>query len=333
MNDREKKLITLIGGLVGLVLLFVVGRSIFLKPLNEIDRRIAGVREKLDRLAKERRDYFAAEDEVKTVATRTFSDDIDQASARFGEMLTRTLINSGLREADFSRLPTGTRKIRGALETGWTVRGDGPLHQVVNLIFMLDRATPVHRLDGLTLSPSDAPGRVKVSFRYLTLVPMPCPEVERGDLESRLNAESPERRVYDAMITRDLLRPYIPRPAPAPPAGQPPAPPRPPPPGSPGLEAYRLVSLSEWAGESEIHVRDLTAQKTVRYKVGDTIAGGVIVQVDYRPMPTPGRENVLSGSRVLLRIGNEYWAIERGGTFAQRHKLKPEQLPPGIAQF
>jgi hypothetical protein len=248
-------------------------------------------------------------------------------------MLTRTLINSGLREADFSRLPTGTRKIRGALETGWTVRGDGPLHQVVNLIFLLDGATPVHRLDGLTLSPSDAPGRVKVSFRYLTLVPMPCPEVERGDLESRLNAESPERRAYDAMIARDLLRPYIPRPAPAPPAGQPPAPPRPPPPGSPGLEAYRLVSLSEWAGESEIHVRDLTAQKTVRYKVGDTIAGGVIVQVDYRPMPTPGRENVLSGSRVLLRIGNEYWAIERGGTFAQRHKLKPEQLPPGIAQF
>ena len=224
MNDREKKLLTLIGGIVGLVLLFVVGRSIFLKPLNEIDRRIAGVREKLDRLAKERRDYFAAEDEVKIAATLTFSDDIDQASARFGEMLTRTLINSGLREADFSRLPTGTRKIRGALETGWTVRGDGPLHQVVNLIFMLDRATPVHRLDGLTLSPSDAPGRVKVSFRYLTLVPMPCPEVERGDLESRLNAESPERRVYDAMITRDLLRPYIPRPAPAPPAGQPPAP-------------------------------------------------------------------------------------------------------------
>jgi hypothetical protein len=69
------------------------------------------------------------------------------------------------------------------------------------------------------------------------------------------------------------------------------------------------------------------------YKVGDTIAGGVIVQVDYRPMPTPGRENILSGSRVILRIGNEYWAIERGGTFAQRHKLKPEQLPPGIAQF
>ena len=197
MNDREKKLLTIIGGMVGLVLLFLIGRSVFLKPLIEIDRRIAGVREKLDRLAKDRRDYFAAEDEVKAVATRTFSDDIDQASARFGEMLTRTLINSGLREADFSRLPTGTRKIRGALETGWTVRGDGPLHQVVSLIFLLDRATPVHRLDGLTLSPSDAPGRVKVSFRYLTLVPTPCPEVERGDL----NRVSTPRARSDAPTT------------------------------------------------------------------------------------------------------------------------------------
>ena len=332
MNNREKRLLSIIGGIVGLVLLFVVGRGIFLKPLTEIDRRIAGVREKLDRLTKERRDYFAAEDAVKAVAARTFSDDIDQASALFGEMLTRTLINSGLREADFSRLPTGTRKIRGALETGWTIRGDGPLPQVINLIFLLDRATPVHRLDGLTLSPSDAPGRVRVSFRYLTLVPSPCPEVERVDLESKLNAESPERRAYDPMVARDLLRPYIPRPAPAPPAGQPPAPPRPAPPGTPGPETYRLVSLSEWGGESEIHVRDLTAQKTLRYKVGDSIAGGVIVLVDYRPMPTPGREHVLSGSRVILRIGNEYWAIERGGTFAQRHKLKPEQLPPGLAR-
>lgn len=333
MNDREKRLLGLIGGIVGVALLFVVGRSLFLKPLTEVDRRIAGVREKLDRLAKDRRDYFAAEDEVKALTARTFSDDIDQASAMFGEMLTRTIINSGLREADFSRLPTGTRKIRGALETGWTVRGDGPLAQVVNLVFLLDRATPVHRLDGLTLAPSDAPGRVRVSFRYLTLVPMPSPEVERVDLESKLNAESPERRVYDPMVARDLLRPYIPKPLPPTPAGQPPAPPRPAPPSTPGPENFRLVSLSEWGGEPEIHVRDLGAQKTLRYKVGDTIAGGVIVQVDYRPLPTPGREQVLSGSRVILRIGSEYWAIERGGTFAQRHKLKPEQLPPGIARF
>ena len=34
MNDREKKLLSIIGGLVGVALLFVVGRSIVLKPLT-----------------------------------------------------------------------------------------------------------------------------------------------------------------------------------------------------------------------------------------------------------------------------------------------------------
>ena len=332
MNDREKRLALIVGSIVGVIVLVLAGRVVFLKPLTEVDRRIVAVRLKLDTLAKERRDYFAAEDAVKAVAARTFSDDIDQASARFGEMLTRTIINSGLRESDFSRLPTGSRKIRGALETGWTVRGEGPLAQVVNLVFLLDRAAPVHRLDGLTLSAGDSPGRVRVSFRYLTLVPAPSPEVQRTELESKFTAESPERRPYDALVARDILRPYIRRPPPAPPAGQPPALAAPAPPGAPGPESYRVVSLSEWAGEPEIHVRDLTAQKTVRYKVGDSIAGGVIVVVDYRQMPTPGREWLLSTSRVIVRIGTEYWAIERGGTFADRHKLKPEDLPPGLAK-
>jgi hypothetical protein len=332
VNEREKRLAIAVGGIVGAIVLILLGRVVFLRPIQDVDRRIVAARLKLDGLAKERRDFFAAEEAVKAVAARTFSDDIDQASARFGEMLTRTIINSGLRESDFSRLPTGSRKLRGALETGWAVRGEGPLAQVISLVFLLDRAAPVHRLDGLTLSAGDSPGRVRVSFRYLTLVPSPSPDVERTELESKFTAESPERRAYDPLVARDVLRPYLRRPPPAPPAGQPAPPVAPAPPGSPGPETFRVVSLSEWAGEPEIHVRDLTAQKTVRYKVGDTIAGGVIVQVDYRPMPMPGREGLLSSSRVVLRIGAEYWAIERGGTFADRHKLKPEELPPGLAK-
>lgn len=332
MNDRERRLALVVGGIVGALLLFLAGRVVFLKPVQEVDRRIVAARLKLEGLAKERREAFAAEDAVKAVAARTFSDDIDQASARFGEMLTRTIINSGLRESDFSRLPTGSRKLRGALETGWAVRGEGPLGQVVNLVFLLDRATPVHRLDGLTLSAGDAPGKVRVSFRYLTLVPAPSPDVERTELESKFNAESPERRAYDPLVARDILRPYLRRPPPTPPPGQPAPPVAPPPPGSPGPETFRVVSLSEWAGEQEIHVRDLTAQKTTLHRIGDPLAGGVIVQVDYRPMPMPGREWVQSSSRVILRIGSEYWAIERGGTFADRHKLKPEELPPGLAK-
>lgn len=332
MNDREKKLATVIGGVLGCGLLFLGGRPLFLKPLVEVDRQISAVRLKIDAVNKERRDYFTSEEAVKAVTARTFSDDIDEASARFGEMLTRTLINSGLREADFSRLPTGSRKLRGALETGWAIRGEGPLPQVISLIFLLNHAAPVHRLDGLTLGVGDSPGRVRVSFRYLTLVPTPSPEIERKELETKFTSESPERRAFDPLVARDILRPYIRRPPPAPPAGQPPALTPPPPPGKAGPETFRVVSLSEWAGKPEIHIRDLTAQKTVRYRLGDSIAGGVIVLVDYRPMPTPGREWLLSSSRVIVRIDSEFWAIERGATFAERHKLKPDELPPELAK-
>ena len=42
------------------------------------------------------------------------------------------------------------------------------------------------------------------------------------------------------------------------------------------------------------------------------LAGGTIVMVDYRPMTPPGGDPSLpSTSRVIVRIGGSYWAIER----------------------
>jgi hypothetical protein len=49
--------------------------------------------------------------------------------------------------------------------------------------------------------------------------------------------------------------------------------------------------------------------------------------VDYRPMPMPGREIVQSESRVILRVGDDFWAIERGRTLADKRKLTGNQLP------
>ncbi len=57
------------------------------------------------------------------------------------------------------------------------------------------------------------------------------------------------------------------------------------------------------------------------------LAGGKVVMVDYRPLPMPGREIIQSESRVILRFGEEYWAIERGRTLADKRKLTPADLP------
>ena len=51
MNPREKTMAAAILGLAGL---FVVGfgvRALFLKPLHELDSRIAGVRDKLSKIS------------------------------------------------------------------------------------------------------------------------------------------------------------------------------------------------------------------------------------------------------------------------------------------
>ena len=57
-----------------------------------------------------------------------------------------------------------------------------------------------------------------------------------------------------------------------------------------------------------------------------------MVCIDYRSLPMPGNSYLRSDSRVILRIGGDYWAIERGKTLADKHKLTIEQLPASLAK-
>ncbi|MBG89057.1 MAG: hypothetical protein CMO80_19440 [Verrucomicrobiales bacterium] len=333
MNQREKTLLTIIGMMVGLFVVAFGARSMFVKPIKEADRKVRGARQKLEGLKKQQREYFSNEDYVKTFTTRTFSHDLDEASAKSGEVLTKTILQAGLSETEFSRLPVGPIRYRGAREIGWSVRGDGPQKDVFDLLFLLQNAPAAHRLESLTLSKADKFGLVRVSFRYMTLVVEPAPLVDPINLSTNLSLTSAERKLYDPTIVRDILRPYIKRPPAPPPAPSKSKPTEPPPLAPPGPETFKVVSLSQWAGTSEIHVRDLTQNKTLRYTPGDELAGGKIVLVDYRPMPMPGNPGLRSHSRVILKIGEAYWAIERGQTLAQKHQLKTDQLPSGLAKL
>src|SRR5262245_35451572 len=168
-------------------------------------------------------------------------------------MLTRQILQSGLQEADFTRLPVGPRKLRGASEIGWSVQGDGPLADVLDLLFLLQESPYEHRIENLTLATGEGPGLVKIRFRFLTLVLDPTPEVERKELVPKFTLESPERHLYNGIMSRDILRPYIKRLPPPPPPGTPPAgvPSSARPGAPPGPESLRVVSLSEWMGQQE----------------------------------------------------------------------------------
>lgn len=327
MNRREIVLAGTIGGLTGLVLIGWALRSLFILPLRDLDRRAANFQEKLNKIHLERQNFFAAEDRLKELAPRTFSDAPDPAIARSGEMLTRLISRVGLDGSDFTRLPISPRKLRGASEVGWSVQGGGALPQIVDLLFSAQESPYLHRVENLAITVGEAPGHVHISFRYLTLVLDPSPDVARPDLADRLGLNSPERRVLDGITQRDLLRPYISRPPGTPenPAVKPTTLETP-----PGPETFKVVSLSSWNGVPEVHVRDLTAQKTIRYQPGEAFAGGTLLMVDYRSLPLPGNALLQSSSRAILKIGSAFWAIERGQTLADKRELGPHELPPGI---
>jgi hypothetical protein len=321
MKKREKILAGLVFGIIGV---FVIGyglRAFFLKPLKEIDKQTALLQEKIGKINQERREYFTAEDGLKKISQHTFSTDLNLASARSGEMITREIAAAGLNDGDFTRLPVGPRKLKGASEIGWSIQGKGDLNRIVNLIFLLQTSPQLHRIEGVTLSASEKAGEVKARLLYLTLVIEPAPDFDPVELKRQFTLESPERFAYNTIIDRDLLRPYIK----AKPEHHAPGAPdstRP-----PGPESLKVVSLSEWEGHPEVHIRDLANEKTLRFSPGDKMNDNTeIVAIDYTPLPSPRNALLVSDSRVVLKIRGEYWSVERGQTLADKRKFDLAQL-------
>jgi hypothetical protein len=280
------------------------------------------LREKIVKINQERRDYFDAEDHLKTVAQRTFAPELNQASARSGEIITRQIALAGLNEADFTRLPVGPRKLKGASEIGWSIQGKGDLGRIINLFFLLENAPQVHRLENVTLSAYEKPGEIKARFLFLTLVLDPAPSFDPIAIKPKFALESSERLAYNSILDRDLLRPYIKLP---PPEVRPNAKPTT---ATAGPETMRVVSLSEWEGQPEVHIRDNASNRTLRFKPGDIFGDSTqVVAIDYRPLSMPRNPALLSHSRVILKIGPDFWAVERGQTLAEKRKLDPSQWP------
>jgi hypothetical protein len=54
--------------------------------------------------------------------------------------------------------------------------------------------------------------------------------------------------------------------------------------------------------------------------------------VDYRSLPRVDRPELLSPSRVVLRIGPDLWAVELGSYVSQKYRLSADRLPSELRQ-
>lgn len=263
--------------------------------------------------------------------------DEQQASERARARLVEILQHSGLALDRLSLRPVrGPRVPNSYQEVGWLLAIRGKVDAIVNCLYLLQHDPFLSRLDNLTLAPVARSDEIELRLRYATLVLL-YPKDEKPvdpqkDAPPRPLAplQNEDRQAYGLVAARDLFRPYVPR-APrqewAGPTNDAPVSSD----GS-GDHLLRVVGLPSWGGAPEVILHDLASGQTRQLHIGDELAGGRIVLIDYRSMPMPGNPDILSTSRVIVRIEQAYWAIELGQPLSERRRLEQDQLPPQLAQ-
>ena len=225
-------------------------------------------------------------------------------------------------------------------EIGWKCSLVGSLRGVVNMLYLMQADPYLRRVDGLVVNPDKNRKEMRMSFRYTTLVI----EKRKGDTfkvaadqkpEPVVSlAKAPNRGIYDSVAERNLFRPYVKKQKPRVVQKQlerrPPS--RPPRRTGPDLSRFKVVSLTRWQDESEICVAETRSNSVRKFKIGDSLAGGKIVCVDYRKLPLPDNPEILSQSRVILKIGADYFAVELGRTLDRKYLVKKDRMPPGLIE-
>ena len=341
MNQREKILAAATGIVAVFFITYLAINRVFLMPAAQRFNKAEALIQEIERARAEKAKEGSYKSRLTELAGRAFGTDPLRVSEQVRSRLTELLVLAGLETDHLTLRPVVGARAPGIYrEVGWLVQIRGKLERIVDFLYLVTKEPHLHRLDNLVVTPVRGQDEVELQVKYGTLVLEPKAvqnvKIDAVDAEiTRAALQADSRRQYDVIASRAFFRPYVPAPKPAP---RPPSPPsehrKPsqPPPSQPVLPsgAYRVVSLSSLSGEPEVVVREKNSGTIARYKPGDALAGGQIVLVDYRPMPSPENPDILSGSRVVLRIGSGYYAVELGTCLVQKYRLGPDRIPPGL---
>jgi hypothetical protein len=344
MNRREKILLLVVGSAVALFICYLLVTSLFIGELRRQNDRKEELAKQIEqtRRDKDRDERVAAR--LPELLDRTFGSDVNLVSDSIGKRLGDLLAASGLKTG-ISLSPGVSRKIRtannsdiAADEVTWQVTTEGALDQVIDFLYLLDAEPYMHRVENLTLTPNERTGVTGMRLRFLSLVPtslekgkdLPAGKAAQDFPDGLLGGE--KRKVYEVIAQRDAFRPYVkyipppesPQPRPQPVRPEPAVAAAPPP-------RQKIVALSTWAGQQEVDVKNIANGKVEALKQGEPLAGGQIVMIDYRMMKMPGKDEDLSPSRVIVRKGDDYWAIELGQEVSSARLLPQDELPAELA--
>lgn len=358
MSDRERFLAIVTFAIVGFGAVVLLANKLIFSPAREAKDRLKTVgltvEERRVKVGMERSYNQKLNDHV----ARAFGVDRDQASAGSRAFIMQTLERSGLQTEEARTTPiSGTRlKYKAGIELGWNVTVEGSQEKITNLLFLLQNDPHLFRIDDVSWTPIAKSTNVKLQFKLVTLIldleppakdRLPSLTAQIEDfawfLKTSATVKQPvsdkvlrsdERKQYAMIATRDIFRPYIKKPPPPPKRPDPPpkttaknttpTPPRPP------RVSYALVGLPQFGPNPEVMVKDSKSGKTKIFKVGEDLIGGEIVMIDYRQLPLVKDPEKQSPSRVIVRVGRTYWAVELGDDLANKYLLKGERLPDSL---
>jgi len=298
-------------------------------PIKKLEQATANRKKQINSLNNLKKNADQHSKRLAKLNTTSFANSSAEAIAMMGEHITQIIKQSKLTETEFSRRPFEPRAIvkNGPKPIGYTVSGIGSVKKITDLLFLLQNDPHIQRVENVSLSPISGSTKVRVNFQFISLVIGTKYGEFKGTNSPPINPKikSEARDLYAGITKRALFLPYQKKAAPTPaPSSKSKTNNTPPPPGP---ESYKVVSLSQWKGKQEVMIYDKAKNVTKSYKLGDTLAGGTIVMIDYRQMPFPNKPELLSQSRVIVSIKTDYWAIERGNTIADIYQLTTEQLP------
>jgi hypothetical protein len=343
MTRREKTLIGLAGALAVAGLGFVLVKNAYFDALARWDDQRVRWGNDYAKLQRQNAQSESRAQSLRAWAARTFDTDELRASAKLGAALLALVERAGLSPEKLSVQPVRGSQVKNAYrEVGRAIRVRGGLKNIVDFLYLLDAEPHLHRLDQVTITPILKSNEVDLQVRYVTpvidLKPEDRIQTDQSAATAPAKFDAEARKLYDPIASRDLFRPYIQRiVVPPPPPAPPPAvatyvkPPRPAPaPRTPAPIRFRVVGLPDWTEKQEVFVTDSATSQVRSYKPGDTLGGGVIALVDYRPMPSRDNPNILSPSRVILKVGPDYFAVELGQELTDRRRLPDSMLPDEI---
>ncbi|MCD6303544.1 MAG: hypothetical protein J7M21_01110, partial [Planctomycetes bacterium] len=308
MSLRERVLGIAVGGLFVVAVGYLGVKKMYLGKLRQYDDARVRTANQLASLLRENASIAARARSLKGWAALTYDTDELRASAKLGASLMALVQRAGLSPDKLSLQPVSGGHVRGAYkELGRTIRVRGKLQNIVDFLYLLQQEPHLHRLENISLTPVARTNEVDLQVRYVTLVLEARPSehlvTDRLPTTAPTDLDSARRKLYDAIASRDLFRPYIqrriappPRPVPRP---QPKhtSPRRDPKPRSappPDASRFRVVGLPAWSDEQEVLVADKVTGELRKYHTGQTLGGGTIAMVDYRPLPSPTNPQILS---------------------------------------